>query len=55
MMRKQYLVIEIYKKIESIVKLSVFSHFLAKSSNFEVNTQIVCLFMMTSSVVTSPS
>ena len=27
MMRKQYLVIEIYKKIESIVKLSVFSHF----------------------------
>ena len=33
---------------------SVFSHFLAKSRDFEVNTNITCLIMMTSSVVTSP-
>ena len=33
--------------IESIVKLSVFSKFLAKSRDFAVNTQIAWLIIMT--------
>ena len=35
------------------MKLSVFSHFLTKSCNFEISILIACLIMMTSSVVTS--
>ena len=50
-MRKQHLAIEIYiivRKHCKVIKLSVFSHFLAKSCNFEVNAQIACLIMMAS-------